>query len=375
MKVYYSATLYKYIAINYLKIFGIIFFSFCLVVFLGDLLELSRKAAEKDISFFKLCELALLKMPKTIQKLIAFCVMLSTVLLFAKFSRTSELVIFKASGLSVFGYVMPSIIVAFGLGVLLILFINPLSSVMLTKFTSASEKYLGSSGAKMSIGGGGIWLKQTDKNSKNGFGKLIINAKDIDTNVKKPQVITLLESSVFYFSEDEKFLKRIDAKKMEHKNNNWFLTDVLITNENASSKKLENFEIPTDLTLNEIYDSFTPPENINFFELQKFISVLERAGFSALPHKLEFYNILFSPLLFMAMVLFGTLFSFSHVRSNKQSILITYSVLIGFVVYFFINLIFSFGLSGKISIIFASFIPIVLLAGVSVYLLNHYREV
>lgn len=376
MQFFYSTTLYTYIAKEYTKILFILFFSFCFIVFLGDLLELSRKALDKEMSFFTLCELSLFKMPKVAQKLLPFCIMLATVLTFAKFSRSSELVVFKSSGLSAFGYIFPAIIVAFIGGIILITFLNPISAVMLKKYSSLSEKYFKESGAKSSIGKSGLWLKQDDKNPENSLGQIIITAKDIEQTkeVQKSKDITLINATIFYFDASNVFLKRIDAYKMVLKGDHWYLKNLLVTNPNATNQYINELNIPTTLSIKDIYDSFTPPENINVFELQKFINTLEKSGFSALPHRLEFYNILLSPLFFMSMVLFGSLFSFSHTRSNKQGMLIVLSVIIGFIVYFFSNLIFSLGLSGKIPLILSSLSPIFLLASISIYFLIHFRE-
>jgi len=126
----------------------------------------------------------------------------------------------------------------------------------------------------------------------------------------------------------------------------------------------ETIALATDLTREKILDSFAPPETISFWNLPGFIELLETAGFTAVPHKLQFHRLLAMPLLFAAMVLLAASFSLRPQRRGRVGLIILAGVLTGFLLYFISSFVSALGLSGKIPYLLAAWTP----AGVSLML-------
>ena len=85
----------------------------------------------------------------------------------------------------------------------------------------------------------------------------------------------------------------------------------------AGSRRHETFRVPSDLTAEQIRDSFGTPSSIAIWDLPAFISSLERAGFSARKHYVWLHMELALPLLLAAMVLVGAGFTMRHARSGR----------------------------------------------------------
>ena len=77
----------------------------------------------------------------------------------------------------------------------------------------------------------------------------------------------------------------------------------------------DELRFPTTLTLANLQDSLVSPQAIGFWDLPKFITILEDAGFSAVRHRLHLHRLLATPLLLCAMVLMAAALTLRLTRS------------------------------------------------------------
>jgi len=115
--------------------------------------------------------------------------------------------------------------------------------------------------------------------------------------------------------------------------------------------------LETDLTVEQILDSFSPPQTIPFWELSAFIERLEISGFSATRHRQFFQSALATPALYVAMVLIGAGFTMRHARFGKFGLMVLMTVLAGFTLYSFNNVAASLGAAGTIPVAVAAWAP------------------
>jgi lipopolysaccharide export system permease protein len=120
---------------------------------------------------------------------------------------------------------------------------------------------------------------------------------------------------------------------------------------------LEYVALSTDLTTSQIQDSFAPPMTLSFWQLPSFIKTLEKAGFSALNHRMYWHSTLSSPFLLCAMTLIAAVFSLRLPRRGGITLLVVAGLSTGFLFHFMSNLISAFGQSGEIPVILAAWAP------------------
>ena len=167
----------------------------------------------------------------------------------------------------------------------------------------------------------------------------------------------LSKVNVFIYSGADKFNYRLDAKKAILEDGFWHMSDVWVHQPDIPSQHENEFWLETDLTLGSIQDSFAPPETMSFWDLPTFIEALESAGFSAIRHRLHWHTLLAAPLLMCAMVLIAATFTLRHTRRSGTVFVISGGVLTGFVLYFFSDIVFAFGLSDSIPVTLAAWTP------------------
>ena len=136
----------------------------------------------------------------------------------------------------------------------------------------------------------------------------------------------------------------------------------------------QQFILPTELNIKQIQNSFAEPQTLSFWELREFIKTLEKAGFSAIRHKLYWYSILITPLNYCAMVLLAAIFSLRPPRRGKMAIMVTAAVSAGFILHFMGGLFHAFGYAGNLSIEASVLTPYLIALLLSTVILLHLED-
>jgi len=136
-----------------------------LLVSLFDFIELLRRAATRpDASFALVASIAGLRMPFLSIQIMPFAILLGGILAFWRLTRSSELIVARATGVSAWGFLLGPIVVALTFGGLAITAISPVSSAMLSRAERLEATFLRAGGGVTALAGGRLWLRQADRN-------------------------------------------------------------------------------------------------------------------------------------------------------------------------------------------------------------------
>ena len=350
MTVRLSPTLSFYIGRNFLVSFFMLFGIFLLIILMFDIVELMRRASAKPhVTFSLVVEMALLKLPHMGQQLFPFAALFGAMAVFWRLTRYHELVVTRSAGVSAWQFLFPVVVIAFFLGVLKITLLNPLAAAFLTRFEQLESVEFKGEVSFLALSKGGIWLRQPNEN-----GQSVIFATHVfqeHTSVELKNVL------VFIYEGDSKFQGRIDADSARLEDGFWHMQNARISTPEQPSKFEKEYWLATDLTLDKIQDSFATPETMSFWALPDFISTLEKAGFSAVRHRLYWNSLLAAPLMICAMILIAATFTLRHSRRTGSTYVIAGGILTGFIVYFFQDIVFALGLSNSIPVTLAAWAP------------------
>lgn len=343
--------LFFYFVRNFLLWVGVGFFVCSVLIFLIDIVELLRRSSDLEIPFSTIVQISFLRLPGMVQQLTPFAFLFGAILYFTKLNRRLEIVIARASGVSVWQFLTPPILTSLVLGAFVILAFNPLAAAMNQRSSEITDNYFEGNVSRIKVSDSGLWLKQINANKS----ETLLSAATISADNKK-----FRDVSIFEFDNSDNFVQRIDAEIGTLKQGYWQFKNVIVNKPDMLPEKIDKFKMRTKLTLLQIQESFSEPESLSFWQLPKFVKILEESGFSALRHKLHFHTILTTPILLVAMVLIASVFSIRFSRQNRNSILISGAVFTGFVFYFIAKLIASFGLAGNMPIIMAAWTPAII---------------
>ena len=349
-----SPTLSGYIARQFFFWFVSYFLGLLGIILLVTLIDLLDRLATKDVSLSVVLPMALLKLPFLSQEVMPFTVLFASMTTFWRLTRSNELVVTRSAGISAWQFLSPVLLVGLVIGILTTTVLNPVAAVFLSRFEKLEASHIHNSASQLSVSATGLWLRQADDT-----GQSVIHAERVAQDSR-----SLNRVIVFQFGREDSFLRRIDARRAELRDGFWRLHKPAISSPGELSRS-ENFvDLPTDLTLDKIQESFAPPETISFWSLTDFIDLLERAGFSAVRHELQFNKLLSIPVLLSAMILLAATFSLRAQRKGRVGLIVLAGILAGFLLYFLSSFVFALGLSGRIPVVLAAWTP----AGVSLLL-------
>lgn len=345
-----SSTLSIYIGRKFAAGVAGIFVLFLLLLLLFDVVELMRRAAAKpNVTFGMVVELSALKLPHLAQEMLPFAVLFGGMFVFWWLTRHHELVVSRAAGVSAWQFLIPALVIAFGVGLIKIAVLNPVASTLLSRYERLEAVWLKGQKSFLAISDAGLWLRQSSAT-----GQSVVHS----THVLQQRLdVELRNVVIFNYEGADRFVERIDAESARLEKGFWLVRNAWTLRPEKSPEFAKELRLPTDLTLAKIQDSFSPPETMSFWALPGFIATLEAAGFSAIRHRLHWHALLASPFLMCAMVLIGATFSLRHIRRGGTTYIIAGGVFTGFLLYFFSDVVFALGRSDNIPAVLAAWTP------------------
>jgi lipopolysaccharide export system permease protein len=259
------------------------------------------------------------------------------------------LVITRAAGVSVWQFLLPVLGIAFLLGLFQIGILNPLASTTITRYERIEAVNLKGHKSFLALSKNGLWLRQA-----NADGQSVVHSRFV---LQKNKDVELRDVVVFNYKDNDRFVGRLDAEKALLEDGFWHLTNAWVHTPEEPPRLEKDYWLATDLTLNRIQDSFAPPETMSFWDLPSFIGTLEKAGFTAVRHRLYWHSLLASPLMMCAMVLIAATFTLRYTQQGGGAFVIGAGVLTGFILYLFTDIVFALGLSDSIPVTLAAWTP------------------
>ncbi len=361
MKRFFPSTLSRYLAslyaVSFLQLLGILLG----IVYLFDTVELLRRAAKfENVPFTLVLQMGLLKLPDVGQIVLPFAILFSALYTFWFLARRHELVIVRAAGMSVWQFLGPIIGVAMLIGVFHMSVINPISAMLISRYKTLEETYLQAKDNTVSIGDQGLWLRQ--KTREGGF---ILHAEKVSMPEWRLNGVT-----VFFFNPKGDFMRRFDSRSAMLEPGRWVFNHVSVNEGQGRPRTVARESVDTDLTLGEIEDSFSTPEQTPFWTLPAYIKTMEATGFDSRELRIHFQSLLAQPLLFAAMIILAATVSLRMTRSHPTMLMIGAGVTIGFLMFFATSFLKALGASDQIPVFLAAWFPplIALSLGVSVIL-------
>ncbi len=136
-----SWTLSLYLGRRFLFGFGGTMLALMALVLLFDFLELLRRASDRnDVSLTVVISLAFFNLPVLMQKIVPFAALFGGMFTFARLTRSHELVVARAAGVSVWQFLMPGLVIAILVGAFVVTAFNPLSAVTASKHEQLEAK-------------------------------------------------------------------------------------------------------------------------------------------------------------------------------------------------------------------------------------------
>ena len=341
------------------------------LVALFDFIELLRRSILKPAATFLLVsEIAALRLPYISMQVLPFAILLGGMLCFWRLTRSSELVVARAAGVSAWEFLTAPTLCALAFGILATTAVSPLSSVMFGRAEAMDNAYLKSGSGPLALTGGQLWLRQSD-HALSPQGVAIFHAHGVELHGKR---LTASQVSVFRLDGRDRLLSRIEAGQATLGAGTWQLQDARVIRPEQMPEPPAMISLPTDLTVARVQESFASPDTLSFWTLPDFIALLDRSGFSSIRHRLHFQALLALPLLCATMALVGAGFSMRPARRGGVAQMIASGVATGFALFLVSKIAEEFGQTGALPGTLAAWAPAVSGLMLAVALLLHTED-
>ena len=342
-------TLGIYIGSRFAKSCLVAFATIFTLVYIIDLVELLRRSGETTkASASFLAFLSLIRVPAIVEQVLPFVILIGAMAAFLNLTRKLELVVARASGISVWQFLFPPVLVALSIGIFATTVYNPVSALLKERadhieaglFTKFSP-----SGPDTSL-----WIRQ-----RSGDGQAIIRAEKASESGRKLSNVT-----AFVFDVKGVFQERIEANEAQLNPGFWLLSGTRVLRVGEPPEAAGNYNLSTNLTAAQVTQSFIAPDAVPFWELPSLSARMQEAGLNSTRYRLRFQTLLARPLLLVAMVLVAASFSLRFFRMGGVSRMVSGGVAAGFVLYVVQKLVGDLGGAGVLNTALAAWTPAII---------------
>jgi lipopolysaccharide export system permease protein len=361
--------LHRYFARRFAMSLGMVTGLFVMLLGLIDLIEQARRHGGQAAGFGEILSLAALNLPQAVYGILPLIVIVAAVSLFLSLARSSELVVVRAAGRSALRTLIAPLAVILGIGVLSVLVLNPIVAAT-SRAYEARLAALSGEGTSFALSGDSVWLRQGSP-----LGQTVIRADRAG-----PDGTELWGVSFLSFGPDGTVLRRIEAAAARLTEGAWEMTEAKIwplsgaANPETEAERAATYSIPSNLTAQQIRDSFGSPSSIPVWELPAFIAELQAAGFSARRHVMFLQKELSLPAFLAALVLVAAAFTMRPQRGGRTGLMVLGAILTGFGLHVLRNFAQVLGEAGEVPPALAAWAPPVATILLAIGLILHLED-
>jgi lipopolysaccharide export system permease protein len=356
-----GGTLGRYISLRFAQTIGAAFITVFGLIYLIDLVELIRRAGDgASVGTGVLARLAFLRTPIIAEQVLPFAVLFGSLIAFLTLSRRLELVIARASGVSVWQFGFPALLVATLVGLVAMALYNPIAVSMKQRAAELE---------------GRIFVRSATAPQNRFVRQLSIDGSSIIRAAwGAGDGSNLFNVTVFVFDRVGLFQERVEADSARLMRGFWQLENARIITVGIEPQRSDRYLLATNLTRDEVRQAFGSTENVTFWRLPATIRQLELAGLDATRYRLRWQGLMAKPLLLAAMVIVAASVSLRFFRFGGVAKLVLGGVLAGVLLYIASQIAEDLGVAGVLSAPVAAWLPATVGALLGVLVLLHQED-
>jgi lipopolysaccharide export system permease protein len=303
-----------------------------------DYVELMRRGADwPNATAWLLAKISMYRVPQLTERILPFTVLVGAMSCYLTLSRRHELVVARAAGVSAWQFVAPAVVTAFIFGIIATTVYNPFSAMLHERSKRLEADMQGATLSALHQSTSGFWVRQ-----KSSDGAAIINALS-----SREQGAQLGGVSVYTFDNSGHFQQGY-----------WRLEDARIYVPGKAPDLEQIYRLPTNLTLEQVRESFATPETVPFWQLPSYIELADQAGLLAAGYRLQYQQLLARPFLLAAMVLLAASVSLRFFRFGGVQKMVLSGISAGFLLFVLSKITEDMSKSELLSPVAAAWIPV-----------------
>jgi lipopolysaccharide export system permease protein len=345
IKVYKLYLLKKFL--KKILLISVIFFSLILIL---NLIEEINYLKNSNNQIYLPIMLTLLNTPILVFDALPFIFLISTQFFFIDIIENKEFYTFKNFGLSNFDLIKFLTLSAFLLSIIIVIFFYNFSSILKNQYLLIKNNYSNDNKYLAVITENGLWIRDILQDKIT-----IINADKISGNL-------LLRASVTEFDTNFRIQRNIVAEKINIRNKEWILHNVIITDKNNNSTSLIESYFFSNFELNRINSLFSNLNSLTYFKLQKLRSDYKVIGYSTDDIDIQIHKIYKFPFLLSLMTIISCILMMNIKYQKNLMLHLFIGVFLSVIIYYISHFSNLLGSNNKMPIIFSVWFPVLILS-------------
>ena len=311
------------------------------VILLVDFVEQTRAIGTRvEVSTLDLLYLTFLKAPLLLEETLPFVFLFGVLATLFRLNRRSELIVMRASGYSAWRILAAPLLIAFVAGILGATALNPVGAAMNAEFERRQENL---TRIRTDVEAEDpVWLRES---TPDGF--TVVAARTLDENARR------IQGASFYFYDQPaeagpRFERRIDADFADLSAGFWVLEGAVERSPGQDPVEIGALSIPTSIDRQALFERSRSPRGVAFWDLPGLIRSARASGLDANRYELRFHSLLALPLTLLAVTMIAAAATLRLYRLGGGGAFALAGGASGFIVYFFQELLRSFGSTGTL---------------------------
>lgn len=318
------------------------------VILLIDFVETSRDIATRvDISPADAALFSLLKLPLLLQDTLPFIVLFGVLWTFFRLNRRSELIVMRASGVSVWSIMAPVVALALATGLAGSLLLNPLGAASNAQF-EARRAALFENRPVDEISGARVWLREVRDDQI-----VVIAAQGID-DARLINPVFRVYNPGSTGSGQPVLEQQIQASQARLSGGFWLLSDAVEYRPESTASELGDISLPTTIGQEALFERTRSVQGVSFWRLPDVIVSAREAGLSTRTYEIRWQSLLAQPLLLAAAALMAIAATLRLTRLGGAAGFALAGGMGGFLLYFLQRMLTGLGSAGSLDTVSAA---------------------
>ena len=318
-----------------------------------NLIEEANFLKESETSFLTPLLLTSLNAPSLLYEMFPFIFLISTQFFFIEIFENKEIYTLRQFGVDNFSLLRFLSLSSLILGLIIIIVFYNFSSILKNEYLKIKNNYAGDKKYLAVITKNGIWIKDNLDD-----GTIIINSDKIDGEF-------LINSSITKFDNNFKIEENIISKKINIKNYEWELFDVITTDLKNVSKKLDKMTLKSNFDLERINNLFSDLSSLTYFELLKLEKDYRAIGYSVDEINIQKHKFYSLPILLSVMTIIATIIMFHNKFKKNLMFNLFIGIFFSVSIYYLSHFSSLLGENGKLPLILSIWFPVIILTCLS----------
>ena len=333
---------------TFLKI-TLIFYCFGIILNLFEEIEFLK---DTNASIITPLFLTSMFIPGLLIQLLPFIIFITSLKFLSEIRNNKDLLTLKVLGYSNFKVFFIFALTSFLLGWLILIVMNPVTSIMSKYYEKTKSEYSRDIDHLASFNKNGLWIKENTND-----GQRIISA----SNNSKNQLQNLV---LFNFDKNYILKNKIFSQSANVETNQWVLKNVTILEINdgvGNKKELDEMTINSLYNYEKITSLFKNFDTLSFLELILNYSKYLEKGYSKIFLDQSLHSMLSLPFFLFIMTSLASILAFGTLKRSNNIKIIIAGIIACVVIFYLKDLSLALGKTNRISLVFASWMPILVI--------------